>query len=339
MKNNIVIIAAIAACIMTIPPLNASGETSDTASISVKKALVMLPTLSQPIDAAKKENLKGDNFAKSVAEKLSKSLNDLNILEAEYEKVYNTFKDKEMNDEQIKICDNFLQRRGEIIKSTLGDVEFAKAEFEKTTAKVNDIVGNIGANKEFATKAAQEMLKTKEVEDKIRNLERECDLIEAEEPKPGTQEYMAWSVKRLKIITAREDAIGEFDDAVFLNYVYDHYARIINVPYTQSVLWLKYIQNSSIEYATVIRQLKRAQTSNNIAISVNEASRSFQGITSLTNITTIATELAVKLQNIPRVSGNVTIPDPPPFIEISSDRIFDFDKRREEIKKMVNLPK
>jgi len=194
----------------------------------------------------------GGGYLKTVAENFEKNRKLLNSLENEYKNAHEKAKNIEARQ---KITTENLKRRLSIVESTLGDLEFAQTKFNEFSTKVNNIIGNIDGNKDLADKARQEMAKTKELENEMKNIKREYDSIIHEKPKRGTPEYMERFNKEKDLISRYEIALGEFDNAVYLGYVFENLADQLQISGDQVEGWLIFLANTSTQYAKNIATL------------------------------------------------------------------------------------
>jgi len=296
----------------------------------------VLENLPKPIRNVSVETQRAGSYLKIVAESFAESEKNLNTLEKEHKAAYSKAK---TNEEKRKINADYIKRKMKIIDTTLGDLEFAQVEFNKVKEKVNTLLGNIDVNQSIAEQMAQEIVKTDKCEAEVEQIVREYKRLNEDKPKRGTPEYNEWLNKQQSLISRYDIALEEFDNAVYLGGLLENIASQAHASADQVEDWIIYLHASETEYTKAINTLKGTKKAHEITLAAIDAHDAFYDMQELGNIAKLSQSLIGGLKSIPKIDEIGSIPTAPKVERPSLDVTIDFNKRREEIRSGLNIPK
>ena len=293
-----------------------------TEAFSSRTYVELFEKLSVPVKTVAGEMLKADNAMKRIVESFDKYKKVLHSAETEYKKTYKVTK---TDADKTKCSVDYLKKRGEIIKAILNDIEIATSEFDKVSETVNYLLGDIDANTELAAKAAEELAKTQELEEKIKEIKRKHVLLQTRENfRRGTPEHTKLHKDRRELLNEHERAMADFENAVYLSKVFAMCSTQLKVSGDQVEKWLASVDATLTSYRMSIMSLQAMQTADEIHIEEINPPKMF----------------SKPIPKIPEANVFGKIPHrPKKWTEPQIDTVIDFDKLREEIRASFNFPK
>ena len=295
---------------------------------------IQMPEITKPLEETAKETKVLSIFLKESNANYDKATRKIEQEEKEYKAAISKASSDE---EKRELTLDYLNRRVEFIETITEDLDFVNNKLVDRAKVINSLIGEFGRKSVSIQKAEQAAKDTSDTVNRIEVLKREARSVMADSPEPGSEEYMTWFNKQLKLRVGFRKEVGVLRRSLRKANLYNKLGKCMTLTKADTLKWQTFILSQTVTFSEAKQDLLTETQMAQDYIEFVKATEAFEHIK-------LFPEFAENFSGMVSKLVESDLPDPvtfggigdmtPPDIKLESlDDILDFDPQ-EYIKKV-----
>ena len=338
-KMKRILFIAICWIIISVLSLNVYSQDNESSSGDSSHDEKIAPTIdiseiTKPLEDTAKETKVLSIFLRDSNTNYNKATRKIEQEETEYKAaVSRAASDKEKR--QLTL--DYLSRRVTFIDLMMEDLDFVSSKLVERARVVNSLIGEFGRKSALIRKAEQAAEDTTDTVGRIEVLKREARSLRAETPEPGSEEYMTWFNKQLKLRVDFRREVGVLRRSLRKANLYNKLGKCVKLTKADTQQWQAFILTQTIAFSEGQQDLLTEKQMAQDYIEFVKATSAFGDIKLFSefakNFSGMVSKLTESELPVPVALGGIGDMTPPDIKLESLNDILDFDPH-EYIKKV-----
>lgn len=314
-------------------PAGGQGSSGDSSHEKVAPTIEMSEII-KPLEDTAKQTRVLSIFLRDSNANYNKATRKIEQEETEYSAAVSRAASDE---EKRQLTLGYLSRRVTFIDSMTEDLDFVNSKLAERARVINSLIGEFSRKSALIRKAEQAAQDTTGTVNRIEALKREARSVKAESPEPGSEEYMTWFSKQLKLRIDFRREVGVLRRSLRKANLYNKLGKCMKLTKADTLQWQAFILTQTVAFSEAEQDLLTEKLMAQDYIEFVKATSAFGDIKLFPDFAKNFSGMVSKLTESelpdPIAFGGIGDMTPPDIKLESLDDILDFDPH-EYIKKV-----